>query len=124
LPFPLRAHASGRVWCASQHYVEQSFCLESSAGGYKNAHPSRTLDADIARAIETYIPVTPTLSHGMRMDSDSWGPDGILQLYFATHLKAALEAEPSPVAVSFGLPEDVTIQFRCNEMQQFIAVRV
>lgn len=112
-------------WDASQYYVEQSFCLANSAAGYKNAHPSRTSDADIARAIETYLPVTPTLSHGMRMDSESWGPDGILQLYFATHLKAALEAQPSrwPVAMSFGLPDDVTIRFRCNEMQQFISVR-
>ena len=26
----------------------------------------------------------------MKLDSDSWGPDGLLQLYFPTHLKAAL----------------------------------
>lgn len=105
--------------------------MESSAGGlglrlgYKDAHPSRTSDSDIAHAIETYMPVTPTLSHGMRMDSESWGPDGILQLYFATHLKDALEKEPSepPAALSFGLPEDATVRFQCHEMQQFLSVR-
>jgi hypothetical protein len=77
-------------------------------------------------AIETYLymPGTPILSQLSKLDSDSWGPEGLLQLYFSTHLKAALLSEPPDAAItSFGLPEDVDVAFQLNETQQLFAVR-
>jgi hypothetical protein len=108
---------------AAQRYVDESFCLDKSAGGYPNAHPAFSSHPAIVHAIETYMPVTPILSQGMKLDIDSWGPDGLLQLYFPTHLKAALLSEPPDAITSFGLPEYVDVAFQLNETHQLFTVR-
>ena len=59
----------------------------------------------------------------MKLDIDSWGPDGLLQLYFPTHLKAALLSQPPDAITSFGLPEYVDVAFQLNETHQLFTVR-
>jgi len=103
-----------------QVFVNESFCLDKSVAGYRDAH-EKGQNPYIQQAIETYIPVTPNLPIGTLMDKAvPWGPEAISQMYFVNSLKLARPSATLETLEMYGLHTNTSFVFRMNETHTFL----